>query len=253
MPKFKEANKLADAEFYERHIRPAVDAFPIEGYCIRFESSTSLSDPDFETCFKLLESTSANDYKYSGKGWSPASKKREMRDPLMKYLLLRKETDDLEAGSAPSVGQIVGFLSFMLTEENTFEVIYCYEIHLMKEARGKGFGKILMRTMESIGASVPVEQAMLTVFTSNQSAEMFYEYLGYLWCDEEPQPPKKKLRGRKVEAPEPSYIIMSKDLLRLRMLQGKRKQAASQEASQATNQAISHVATEEANQDASQS
>ena len=79
---------------------------------------------------------------------------------------------------AESKGEILGFLSFMLTVEDDYPVIYCYEIHLSPSTRGCGLGKHLMGLIEEIGGKVGVEKAMLTVFLRNNVGMKFYERIG---------------------------------------------------------------------------
>jgi hypothetical protein len=74
-------------------------------------------------------------------GWSP-TKRKEMRLPDLRYLLVRSSVDSTSA--------IEAFLSFMLTYEDGHEVIYCYEIHLPPSIAAAA-GKHLMRIMEEIG------------------------------------------------------------------------------------------------------
>lgn len=103
---------------------------------------------------------------------------------------------------------ILGFLSFMVTYEDGKEVIYCYEIHFLPKARGRGLGKMLMERMEGIGRLVGVEKAMLTVFKSNEAARRFYDTLGYQVDEYSPRP--RRLRNGTVK--EVDYIILSKNL-----------------------------------------
>ncbi len=119
----------------------------------------------------------------------------------MKYLLLLPPTEEAE-----EVGQIEGFLSFMITEEDGFEVIYCYELHLQPRLQGKGVGRKMMELMEIIGWRVGVEKAMLTVFRSNDRAVRAYGGWGYGVDEFSPEP--RKLRDGTVK--EPTYVILSK-------------------------------------------
>ena len=96
----------------------------------------------------------------------------------------------------------------MLTYEDGYEVIYCYEIHISSRLRGHGVGKHLMRLMEDIGRRVGVEKAMLTVFLENQGGLAFYEKMGYHEDDYSPEP--RKLRNGVIKKPD--YVILSKPL-----------------------------------------
>ena len=174
-------------------------------YSLSFESSFTISDEDLTACFNLLSSTSSADYETSSMGWSPAKKWKEMRLPDLRYVVLKQKDDYKGLDRLPDVE---GFLSFMLTYEDGYEVIYCYEIHLSPQLRGTGLGKRLMEMMEEVGKKARVEKAMLTVFKANKAAMTFYERLGYKEDEYSPRP--RKLRGAVVK--EPDYMIMSKPL-----------------------------------------
>ncbi|KAL9639313.1 MAG: hypothetical protein Q9164_001011 [Protoblastenia rupestris] len=167
------------------------------------ESAETLSPADFKTCFDLIAETSSADYAASSMDWSPAKKKKEMRLPDMRYLLLKSPDLAGEKGT-----EILGFLSFMVTYEDGYEVVYCYEIHLTLEVQGKGIGGQLMETLESIGKKAGMQKTMLTVLLANDSAQRFYERLGYKEDEFSPRP--RKLRNGTVKRPD--YAILSKVL-----------------------------------------
>ncbi|KAL2038258.1 hypothetical protein N7G274_008907 [Stereocaulon virgatum] len=180
-------------------------------YDISLESPSTLSSSAFRACFDLIASTSSADYEASSKGWSPAKKRREMRLPDLRYLLLQQRVEDGDAngGCIRDQPQVVqGFVSFMLTCEDGYEVIYLYEIHLSSYLQGQGLGKKLMDMMEEIGRKAGVEKSMLTVFTRNEGARGFYEGLGY--GIDEFSPRARKLRSGVVR--EVDYLILSKSL-----------------------------------------
>lgn len=95
-----------------------------EVYEVTLCKSTALSEQDFEACFRLIELTSAEDYRRSKDGWKPKAKKKEMRLLDLKYLLAKHNNE------------VEGFLSFMPTYEDDYPVIYCYEIHLSPKLQG---------------------------------------------------------------------------------------------------------------------
>ena len=174
-------------------------------YNLSLESSSTIPDRDLTACFNLIRSTSSADYEASSKGWSSTKKLKEMRLPDLRYIVLKKNGYDKDQDGFPELG---GFLSFMLTYEDGYEVIYCYEIHLSPQLRGTGLGKRLMEMMEEVGKKARVEKAMLTVFKANRIAMTFYERLGYEEDDYSPRP--RKLRGGVLK--EPDYMILSKSL-----------------------------------------
>lgn len=136
-------------------------------------------------------------YKRSDIGWSAAKKKKEMKHPAMRYLVLRmrpgvggngnedpEENEEQgwedEDAEGEENGEVIGFLSFMVTEEEGEEVIYCYELHLGPESRGLGLGKRLMAVMEDFGRAVGLGKAMLTCFSENKDGVQFYRRNGYV-------------------------------------------------------------------------
>lgn len=168
-----------------------------------------MSEADFEACFHLIAMSSAAEYSGSSMGWSPASKRAEMRLPDMRYLVLRsKGAYNGNQGEDDDEQRILGFLSCMVTYEDGKEVIYCYEIHLSPDARGRGLGQVLMMQLEEIGRRVGLEKAMLTVFKVNEKAIRFYERLGYTVDEFSPSP--RKLRNGTIK--EADYLILSKSL-----------------------------------------
>lgn len=164
-----------------------------------YEDASTLSKQALEACLDLIEQTSADDYRNSEAGWSRAKKKKEMKLPDMKYITLNDESPN---------HIVAGFVSFMITYEDGFEVVYVYEIHLAPEWQAHGLGKSLIRAVESIGKNVGVEKIMLTVFKANRRAVEWYGKLGYVEDEFSPEP--RKLRNGTIK--EPTYIILSKPL-----------------------------------------
>lgn len=197
---FNKANGLSYSRFHSIYVEPVLRPLANDSVEVAFQNSSTISCDDFVACLDLIQTTSAAAYRASTKGWSRKEKEREMRDPRMRYLLLRDSSG------------LLGFIEFMLDREYTSEVVYCYEIHIREDARGQGHGAKLMKLMEDIGRAVGVEKAMLTVFTSNGAAIRLYERIGYELYDEEPVPASKRLRSGVKDKPRPTYIIMAKDL-----------------------------------------
>lgn len=156
-----------------------------------------------EQCLWLIESTSAEDYRNSESKWSASRKRKEMRFPDMRYVILVEHQEDGHADP-----KVAGFVSFMITYEDGRQVVYCYEIHLAEPYQGKGMGKKLMVVVEGVGRKVGVEKCMLTVFKANKRAVKMYERLGY--SEDEFSPAPRKLRNGTVK--EARYMILSKDL-----------------------------------------
>ncbi|KAI9375002.1 acyl-CoA N-acyltransferase [Aspergillus egyptiacus] len=183
------------------------------GYTVSIYTTATIPPAELNECFDLIELTSSAAYKDSSMGWSASGKRKEMKLPDMKYMILRRRAES--AGSANeendgerSSGEFVGFLEFMVTYEDGYEVLYCYEIHLMPGVQGQGLGEELMGRFERVGRRIGLEKAMLTVFKSNARAIAFYERVGYTEDESSPRP--KRLRNGTVK--EADYRIMSKRL-----------------------------------------
>lgn len=163
-----------------------------------------------ERCFGLIQESSADDYAASEIKWSPTKKRKEMLLPDMRYLVVSEPSHSTShiPGMLPAASKPLGFVSFMITYEDGYEVIYVYEIHLAVELRSLGIGKILMNMVESIGRRAAIEKCMLTVFKSNKKAVKWYQHCGYSVDDFSPGP--RVLRNGSVK--EASYLILSKRL-----------------------------------------
>ncbi|RAL15940.1 N-terminal L-serine N(alpha)-acetyltransferase NAT4 [Aspergillus homomorphus CBS 101889] len=180
-------------------------------YALDLYTAASLPARVFEQCFALIEETSATAYRASSIGWSPPKKRSEMRLPDMKYLVLRRASSGGEGGAdsgpeADAEADVLGFLSFMVTYEDGFEVVYCYEVHLAAAMQRQGLGAQLMRVFLRIGERVGMQKAMLTVFRANGAAIRFYERLGFRVDESSPRP--RRLRNGTVK--DPDYRILSR-------------------------------------------
>ncbi|KAL4910929.1 acyl-CoA N-acyltransferase [Aspergillus multicolor] len=194
----------------------------IDTYDLSIYTAATIPTSELSSCFKLIELTSSAAYKSSSMGWSPVEKRKEMKLPDMKYMILRQRApaveedkgsvsegnEDPERERPSPTGEFAGFLEFMVTYEDGYEVLYCYEIHLTPEAQGQGLGEALLERFERIGQRIGLEKAMLTVFKSNSRAIKFYTRAGFEEDENSPRP--RKLRNGTVK--EADYMIMSKSL-----------------------------------------
>lgn len=165
-------------------------------YSLSLSQAQSTSDDDLEACFYLVKETSEKDYAASSRGWNPKFKREEMREPDLRYILIKDSSD-----------QVCGYTSLMPTIEEGQAVVYCYEIHLKPELRGTGLAGLLMGFLDTVARNIEVvEKVMLTVFTCNTRAVKFYQHCGFGVDDISPR--RRKLRNGVVK--EPDYVIMSK-------------------------------------------
>ncbi|KAJ6256721.1 hypothetical protein Dda_8588 [Drechslerella dactyloides] len=183
----------------------AGDGVSPSSYSVELYTSSSLPDEIFDHCFDLLEANMSASYKSTSIGWFPRKKKEEMKHPAMRYLILTAASPEAKDGEAPEP-IFVGFLEFMITEEEGSEVIYTYELDIIPSHQKLGLGKRLLDVAEEFGKRVGVEKAMLTVFDSNKGARRFYEREGYDIDEISPEP--KVLRNGLVKPP--TFHILSK-------------------------------------------
>ncbi|KAH6609334.1 hypothetical protein Trco_002680 [Trichoderma cornu-damae] len=154
-----------------------------QSYSLGFSSSRDLSKGDFQSCFSIIELTSGANYKSSSVGWHPAAKKKEMKSPDLRYMLVKD-------GS----GTVQGFTSLMPTFENHEPVL-------------SGLGSHLMQHLLAIAENIPsTKKVMLTCFTSNASGLRFYEKIGF--TKDAFSPRDRTLKGGKVVRPD--YVILSR-------------------------------------------
>lgn len=194
-------NDMAMHDFNELYVdpewlvyRPAASTMELR---IDLKPSATLSPEELSSCYDLVEETSRPDYENSSFGWHPRRKRKEMKEPEMRFLLVQE----------PTARKVQGFLSFMLTHDSTpsVPVLYIYEIHLADRLRKVGLGARLMQGAEDIAHRVGVEKVMLTCFVSNGKARGFYEKHGYAM--DECSPEDRRTRHKTVKA---DYVIMSK-------------------------------------------
>lgn len=95
-------------------------------YRLRLRRAERLAEAELEACLRLVEATSGDDYRRAEAGWHPRRKRREMRSPGLRYLLVTDAADE----------SLAAFVSLMPTLENGEPVVYCYEIHLQPALRG---------------------------------------------------------------------------------------------------------------------
>ena len=216
LPRIETANALSLPQFRSQYL-PTISLttetialldLPNGQYDITLESPASMDPSDLTQCYDLVAFTSSAAYATSGVGWVPRKKRKEMELLDLRYLLVKKA---LPAGASMAMDvPVEGFLSFMLTYEDGFEVVYCYEVHVQLHLRGLGVGTRLMDKMEEVGRKVGVEKAMLTVFRENKAALNLYQRLGYSEDDFSPRP--RELRNGVMKSP--TYVILSKNLKR---------------------------------------
>lgn len=134
---------------------------------------TELNKEDIEWAFDLTKHNMQLLYENSTWGWSDKKKKDEMTEDKAWYLLAKNES-----------GKAVAFSHFRFDLEEGEEVLYCYEIQVESDARGKGLGKFLMQILEMMAHRAQMKKVMLTVFKENERANNFFSNIMKFQTDE---------------------------------------------------------------------
>jgi len=137
---------------------------------------TSMSAEEVEECFKMVKDNMHALYEQSSWGWNEKGKMEEMTDDNVRYLMCYDDN-----------GNMIAMCHFRFDTDEDVEVLYCYEIQLLKAARGKGLGKFLMQTLELMAVRAKMRKIMVTVFKANERAVKFFrENLKYIVDDTSP-------------------------------------------------------------------
>jgi ribosomal protein S18 acetylase RimI-like enzyme len=225
MPKLVQKDKLVEdinalsiQDFHSRF----VDEDALEYHTDRTDTSSTfnislvaadwLAPGEYNAAFNLIEETSRADYESSTFGWHPRRKRKEMLEPEMKYLLVRRKGTEPTIERSKDCGDldtsVLGFLSFMVDHDSSpsVPVLYIYEIHLAKTLRGLGLGNHLMHVADLLAQNMGLAKVMLTCFLCNKKAYGFYADHGFL--KDACSPEDRKTRNKVVAV---DYAILSKD------------------------------------------
>ncbi|CAG8471145.1 1299_t:CDS:2 [Paraglomus occultum] len=97
---------------------------------------------------------------YHDSSYNPKEKRKEMRERHTRYIIAFNDND------IP-----IGFLLFQFLwldddedDDAEIEVIYCLEIQMIDEVRGKGLGTFLMNVLEDLGRYWGMKKSVLTAW-----------------------------------------------------------------------------------------
>lgn len=182
-----------------------------EAFDISLVAADWLTPGEHNASYGLVEETSRPDYESSTFGWHPRRKRKEMLEPEMKYLFVRRKDakpniDRRKCGDVDT--SILGFLSCMVTHDSSpsVPVLYIYEVHLAEYLRGLGLGKHMMVLADRLASNIGLEKVMLTCFLCNEKAHGFYTFHGF--SKDVCSPEDRRTRNKIVPV---DYVIMSKD------------------------------------------
>ncbi|XP_063675467.1 N-alpha-acetyltransferase 40-like [Bolinopsis microptera] len=163
--------------------------------CVHYEQVKDDGDT-FETIYQILEGNMKAEYDACYWGWNEKDKRDELKEKNPWFLVAKN-----------SEGQTVAFSHFKFDFDEEIAVLYCYEVQVTEEMRGKGVGKFLMQILELIGSKAEMQKIMITVFKHNPRAIHFFaDILKY--ADDETSPKFMDPMDEK----DYCYEIMSKTL-----------------------------------------
>ncbi|MBW0483153.1 hypothetical protein O181_022868 [Austropuccinia psidii MF-1] len=158
---------------------------------IQIRKSRELTTNLKKECFEIFEDNMRETYNKSSNGYNVKEKKKELFHRASKFMLISSASEinsmnqkTLHSETQQSGCPLAGFLMWRFDFEETLtdemvEVVYCYEIQVRMEAKGKGLGKALMKLLEAIARGFSIPKLMLTVHQSNKHALQFYKVLGF--------------------------------------------------------------------------
>lgn len=202
-------SRFVDADALEYHSDRADTA---STFSMSLVTADWLAPGEYNAAFGLIEETSRADYESSTFGWHPRRKRKEMLEPEMKYLLVRrkgaKSTIERRKDGGDLDTSILGFLSFMVDYDSSppVPVLYIYEVHLAESLRGLGLGNHLMHVADLLAQTMGLAKVMLTCFLCNEKAHRFYTEHGF--SKDVCSPEDRKTRNKVVAV---DYAILSKD------------------------------------------
>lgn len=143
-----------------------VDQFKIDDQQLRLNcyKSSELTGDQFDLMLQLTEDNMKEFYEQSSWGWSRESKLKEFQHKSAIFLVLE------------NVDQLIAFchLRFEYGTDDYEACVYCYELQVLEEYRGKGVGKYLMNILSLLADHFQIHKVMLTVFKHNPIAMNFY-------------------------------------------------------------------------------
>lgn len=136
--------------------------------CVR---RANMSDELMQWVFDLTKNNMEAMYEETW-GWNDKSKRREINDERMWFLLAKDEND-----------KAVAFSSFRFDIDYSEPVVYCYEIQLEKSVQRNGLGKFMMQVLQLFAIKFRMHKVVVTVLECNDTSMAFFtEKLKYV-CD----------------------------------------------------------------------
>ncbi|XP_066954755.1 N-alpha-acetyltransferase 40 [Macrobrachium rosenbergii] len=163
----KQANEIPDplAKF------PTFTKFERNGLNCKLECKrvNDLVPEVLEWAITLCQTNMQPLYEQSQRGWRANEKREEMTEEEAWYLIAYDVNLD----------KPIGFSHFRFDMDYGDEVLYCYELQLEPEYRGKGLGRFLLQVLELMAFSNQMVKVVLTVFKHNPRGLSFFKKCRY--------------------------------------------------------------------------
>ncbi|KFM77973.1 N-alpha-acetyltransferase 40, partial [Stegodyphus mimosarum] len=130
---------------------------------IEYVSSNNLDKKTIDEVFCLLKCNMKRAYEESDWGWSDTAKRDELTDESARYLLAKDANE-----------KIIGFSHFRFDIEESYPILYCYELQIDPEFQRKGLGQHIMNVLFVIAHNFRLVKIVLTVFKHNIAGLNFY-------------------------------------------------------------------------------
>ncbi|KAI9296715.1 hypothetical protein K502DRAFT_328834 [Neoconidiobolus thromboides FSU 785] len=166
---------------------------------LEYYSIETIPQALFLFCFHLMEKNMRQMYLNSCDGWNKKFKLKEMKEPKTRFIIARSIVNEapiafisfqfdyefekemeLELNDSEDSYNERDDISFISQDlEDYREVVYCYEMQVERLYRNQGVGEFMMLNLFKIAKFWRIPYVLLTVFTNNQKATLFYKRLGF--------------------------------------------------------------------------
>lgn len=172
------AVKAANQMMNPLELLPAFSKYDRNGLTVSItcKNISEMTPDEINTGFRFVETNMKSLYDKSNWGWNEKGKLEEMSEENARYLF-----------AVDGDANVVAMSHFRFDVDDDVEVLYCYEIQLSEDIRGKGLGKFMMQILELMAIKAKMIKVVLTVFKENLRGINFFEKMKYIIDDTSPQ------------------------------------------------------------------
>jgi len=136
---------------------------------LEYSKVDNMDEDTKDWAFELCKANMQPAYEESNQGWQGREKRTEMMEEEACYLIARDASSN----------KPVAFSHFRFDMDYGDEVLYCYELQLESQYRGKGLGRFMMQVLELMAFSNHMLKVVLTVFKHNKDGMAFFKSCKY--------------------------------------------------------------------------